>query len=116
MIYLEIKNIIFPTPLDEIKDINNDNVDVFVELEDGNTYTLVFITLANILHLMEQNGKDYFEAGPSMVIVKELSADVIKSALLSFCDGNAYWLKEYYLSGDFDISVLDKMVNELRER
>ena len=40
---MEIKEISFltPTAVEEIKDIENDNLDVFVELEDGYTCTVV---------------------------------------------------------------------------
>ena len=47
-----IKSISFPTPLEDIKDIEDDNIDVFVELEDGYTHTVVVATSKNILTLL----------------------------------------------------------------
>ncbi len=41
---MTIRKIIYPTPLDEIVDPFNDNIDVLVELDDGNCYTTVVIT------------------------------------------------------------------------
>ncbi len=112
---MKIKKITFPTELVEVNDITNDNIDVFVELEDGNTYTMVVITPKNILQLMEFDNKDYFVAGSPMIIVKELTYDSVYSALRSFCEDEAYWLKEYYLSGSFSIGLLNKMVKDLQE-
>jgi len=42
-----VKSIIFPTYLKNITDIENSNIDVFVELEDGYTYTVVLATARN---------------------------------------------------------------------
>ena len=39
-----VKNIVFPTSLERIEDIKNDNIDIFVELENGWTYTMVLTT------------------------------------------------------------------------
>jgi len=36
-----IKNISFPTYLEDIMDIENSNIDVFVELEDTYNYTFI---------------------------------------------------------------------------
>jgi hypothetical protein len=43
-----VKSISFPTYLKDITDIENDNIDVFVEVEDGYTYTVVVATPKNI--------------------------------------------------------------------
>ena len=38
-----VKKITFPSPteLEDIKDIKDDNIDVFVELKDGSNYTQI---------------------------------------------------------------------------
>ena len=109
---LKVNNISFPTPLSEIDCIDNDNVDVFIELEDGYKYTLVVITPKNIAKLMEQNKQCFLEAGSPMIIVKELTRECIDSAIRAFCEGDAYWLKEYYLSGSFNINLLNEMLEK----
>ena len=43
-----IKSISFPTYLEDITDIKNSNIDVFVELEDAYTYIVVVATAKNI--------------------------------------------------------------------
>ncbi|WP_066063438.1 hypothetical protein [Neobacillus soli] len=50
---MRIITIEFPTPLSQIPDSKDDNVDVFVELDDGFTYTLVVSTPKNLETLME---------------------------------------------------------------
>ena len=104
---------IFPTELTEVNDITNDNIDVFVEMEDGNTYTLIVTTPLNIMQLMEKDNLDYLQPGPPMIIVKELTFDAIDSAVKAFSEDNAYWLKEYYVSGNFEINVLNKLINDI---
>ena len=55
-----IKSISFPTYLEDITDIENSNIDVFVELEDGYTYTVVVATAKNIESLMDKERMNYF--------------------------------------------------------
>lgn len=112
---MTIRKIIYPTPLDEIVDPFNDNIDVLVELDDGNCYTTVVITPKNISQLINVGNNMYLEPGPPMVIVNKLSHETIQVALESFCDGNAYWLKEYYMSGNFDINLLDKKILDIKQ-
>jgi hypothetical protein len=54
-----VKNIIFPTSLEKIEDIKNDNIDIFVELKNGLTYTMVVATPLNLLSLMKKDSKDF---------------------------------------------------------
>ena len=109
---MKVKEITFPTPLSEIKHIDDDNIDVFVDLEDGYSCTIVLITPKNLVTLMDRNKKCFFDIGHPMIIVKELSMDCIKSAIEAFSEGEAYWLKEYHLSGSFGIDLLNKMLDD----
>lgn len=43
-----IKSISFPTYLEDIMDIENSNIDVFVESEDGKYYPVEKLTVSNI--------------------------------------------------------------------
>lgn len=67
---MNIKKIEYPTSLSEIKDITNDNIDVFVELEDGSTYVLVVATPKNLYWCMENENVDFL-CGCPQIIVKE---------------------------------------------
>jgi len=111
---MKISHIKYPTPISAIKDIENDNIDVFVELEDGITCTVVVATPKNLLWYMEKEGKQYIEAGVPYIIVKELTEENIKSALESYAENDAYWLKLYHLAGEsddiFEISKMNSMI------
>ncbi|AAK78981.1 hypothetical protein BJV85_003001 [Clostridium acetobutylicum] len=110
-----VKKISFATPLETLKDIKDDNIDVFVELEDGYSYTIVVATEQNLITQMNNSKKDFIEAGCPFVIVKELRKNIIKDAVQSYAEGNAYWLKLNHLSAEFDISVLDKMIEKMNK-
>lgn len=82
--------IYYPTPL-EYCDINNDNIDICLELEDGRKYTLVVITPDNLNFIMEKEGNDYIEPTHPFLIVKRLEEKIINqiiSELIS--DGDAF--------------------------
>lgn len=44
---MKVKEISFPIPLKDVEDIYNDNIDVFVDLENGRSYTLVSLWFVN---------------------------------------------------------------------
>ena len=72
-----IKRISFPTYLEDITDIDNSNIDVFVELEDACTYTVVVAKAKNIEFLMDKERMNYFEPGYPFIIVKKLTKEII---------------------------------------
>lgn len=109
-----VKKIIFPTPLEKV-DVEDDNIDVFVELNDGNTYTVVIATYKNLLTQMNKTNKNFIEAGCPFIIVRELKEDIIKVAVQSYANGDAYWLKLNHLSSEFNIKLLDEMMDKLTE-
>ena len=57
-----IKSISFPTYLEDIKDVENDNIDVFVELENDNdyTYTVTVATAKNLESLINKKKLNYY--------------------------------------------------------
>ncbi|MGG3835839.1 hypothetical protein ABEV00_02295 [Paenibacillus thiaminolyticus] len=116
---MRIIDIQYPTSLDKIKDIQNDNIDVFVTLEDGMTYTLVVTTPKNYYWYMENEGLDFVPASPPDIIVKELTEENIRKALENFVEGNAYWLKLYFLSGNengvFEIDKMNEMIARIKK-
>ncbi len=116
---LKINNITYPTPLSYIKDIENDNIDVFVELEDGITYTVVVSTPKNLIWYMDKEEMDYINPSPPLVMVRTLTEDNIRKALESFAEKDAYWLKLYHLAGKrdgiFDVKEMDRVIGEMHE-
>ena len=113
---MKITGISYPTSINGISNPFNGNTDVFVELEDGTTYTLVAITPQNIETYMSNEGISFVPAGPPFVIVKSIADENIRVAIESYAEEDAYWLKVYHLAGTreqaFDPEVLDKMIQE----
>lgn len=106
---MRVKNISFPTPLSEIPDIYNDNTDVFVELENEYSYTVIVGTYKNALTLMNRNKGNFIEPGDLTIIVRKLTLEIITEAVETYSKENAYWLKLYNFAGKIDIKVLDKL-------
>ncbi|VBB05625.1 Hypothetical protein LUCI_0835 [Lucifera butyrica] len=116
---MKINKIKYPVPLSDIKDIENDNIDVFVELEDGITYTVVVSTPKNLMWYMDKEEMNYINPSPPFIIVRTLTEDNIKNALESFAEKDAYWLKLYHLVGKrddvFNIKEMDKVIKDMHE-
>ncbi|AIQ58073.1 hypothetical protein [Paenibacillus borealis] len=115
---MKIVNITFLTYLSSIKNIENDNIDVFVELEDGVTYTMVVATPQNYYWYMDKEGLDYVPPSPPDIIVRSLTEDNIRQAIGAFAEDDAYWMKLYFLSGErkgaFEMDRMDKMLAEIK--
>ena len=116
---MRINNIKYPTSLSTVKDIENGNIDVFVELEDGITYTVVVSTPPNLIWYMDKEEMDYITPSPPLVMVRTLTEDNIRKALESFAEKDAYWLKLYHLAGKrdgiFDVKEMDRVIGEMHE-
>lgn len=110
-----IKNISFPTYLEDITDIENSNIDVFVELEDNYTYTVVVATSKNIESLMDKDKMNYFEPGSPFIIVKKLTKEIITEAIQAYASDDAYWLRLYHFAGKIDTAVFNKLQAEHTE-
>lgn len=118
-----IKNISFPVPnqLDKIPDIDNYNIDVCVELEDGSGYkhTVVVATPDNLLSLMDKDEMDFLEPGEPFVIVRRLTKEIIEEGMKSYAENNAYWLKLHTFAGEVDMATFNKLqirdIQQLKE-
>lgn len=111
---MKINRINFPTSLLQVKNIKDDNIDIFVELDDGFTYTLVVCTPKNLETLMKRENIEYLPAMPPMIIVQEITEENIRKALDTYLDNNAYWLKLYYLAGEFDMEILENTLSRVK--
>ncbi|MGB7605592.1 MAG: hypothetical protein WBL93_08970 [Lutisporaceae bacterium] len=108
---MKVIKIEYPTQLSELKDIKDDNIDVFVELDDGITYTVVVSTPKNYYSYMEKENIDFYCGVPD-VIVKEITHDNIERAIIKYAEDNAYWLKYYHLAGEVNVDALNKVIKE----
>ena len=112
---MKIKSIRYPTPLETIKDIEDDNIDVFIELENHYIYTLVVGTPLNLLSLMKKDNIDFSEPGRPFIIVEQLTKETIERAIKEYSKDDAYWLKMYYLCSDFDIDTVNDLDKKSRD-
>lgn len=90
---MKVVNVSYPTPLSEIINKENDNIDVFIELEDGSKITIVVRTPKNLISLMNRENVDYLTPPQPEIIVKSLTHENIKKAVEEYADGDAFWLK-----------------------
>jgi hypothetical protein len=111
-----VKSISFPTYLEDITDIENNNIDVFVELEDGYTYTVVVATVKNIESLMDKEKINFSEPGDPFIIVRKLTKEIIEETLKAYAESNdGYWLKLYHFAGKINKTVFNKLQAEHTE-
>ena len=116
---MRVLNIQYPTSLDKIEDIYNDNIDVIVTLEDGISYVLVVSTPQNHYWYMDKEEMDYIPPSPPHITVRSLTEENIRTAVEAFAESEAYWLKIYFLLGNkngiFDIRSINKMLDEIKK-
>jgi hypothetical protein len=74
---LEIKSIEF---INEVNDSENDNVDISVNLSNGDSYAFTVFTLKNIACLMEKENESFFYC-PDILIVKTITEENIKKGI-----------------------------------
>ena len=111
-----IKSIKIDTELKTIEDLENDNVDVSIELEDGREYNVLVVTYKNILSLINDEESDFlFPMGP-MIVVKELNMENIERAIEAYAEDDADWLKLYHLATSIDAKTLNVLTDRWFER
>jgi hypothetical protein len=98
-------------------DIENDNMDVSVETDDGYTYTLSFATPKHLQFLMDKEKMDYYGPGYPFIVVNKLTPEIIEQAVKAFAENNSrgYWLKVYHFggwAGAIDESIFDQLKAE----
>ena len=101
--------------LEEIPDIEDYNVDVFVELENGYTHTVLVATEKNILSLMDKEKMNFSEPGDPFIIVRKLTKEIIEEAVKAYAENDAYWLKFHHFVGEVDIAVFNQLQAEHTE-
>lgn len=90
----------------EIRDVFDDNIDVFVELEYGIWY-------------MNKENINFMPAAPPSIIVRSLAEENIRNAVENYAEENALWLKSIYLAGgdgsNFDIHQINQKLKEIQD-
>jgi len=75
---MKIKRIKF---MEEIRDVNNDNIDILVENEDGYTYIVGVGTPQDLLEEMDQEKTNFVRPGTPMIIGKKLTKGIVTEAI-----------------------------------
>ena len=102
---MKIKRIKF---MEEIMDVDNDNIDVLVENEDGYKYIIGVGTPQDLLEEMNQEKANYVRPGTPKIIVKKLTKEIVTEA-------TGYWLKLHQFADSIDISIFNKLEVEHRK-
>lgn len=102
-------------------DIYNGKVDVFVtlELEDGDFEYWVEVTTPQALSSeMEETNRNFVKPGYPFIIVRELTLMVIRETLEAFAaeKEDAFWLKFYHLTVEFDINDLNTILDRHKKK
>ena len=105
--------------VNQITDIENDSIDVFVDSEDGYTYTVSIATTKNLLQRMDQEKSNFSHPSELVIVVRKLTKEIITEALEAYAEDDAFWLKLHQFASDIDISVFDQLeakhIKELTE-
>lgn len=91
---MKVNAIEYPVSLENCNKID-DNIDIFVKLENGNTYC---VTVATINWICNRTGIKYLPSGAPDIIVKELDYQLIEAAVNDYASEDAYWLRVYSMS------------------
>jgi hypothetical protein len=119
---MKVINIRIPYDLESI-DIENDEIDVFVDTDEPYTYVLSVATPKHIQFRMDEQKKDIFGPGYPLIFVNKLTPEIIEQAVKAFAEDDCgYWLKVYHFGGcqgDIDESIFDPLkadhIKELNE-
>ena len=114
-----VKKIRFVSPLENAIDIEDYNIDVLVELEDGYTYTVVVGTPKNLISLMDKQKMNFLEPDDPFIIVRKMTKEIIEETIQAYAENDAYWLKFYHFGGEVDMTVFNQLqaehIEELKE-
>jgi hypothetical protein len=107
---MKVESIAFLSPLEDVDDIFDDNLDVHVKLEDGRSYVVVVGTPKNLLTLMDNEKSDFLSPGDPIIIVRKMTQEVVEKAIEAYAEDDAYCLKFYAAELD------TKTLNVLKDR
>ena len=106
---MKIKRIEF---MEEITDLDNDNIDVLVENENGYNSIIDVGTPQNLLEEMNQEKANFVRLSTPKIIVKKLTKEIVTEVIQAYAEAIGYWLKLYQFANSIDISILNKLEAE----
>lgn len=70
--------------MENIADTENDNLDVFVELEDGYTCIVIVRTAKNLESLTNKGNRNFFGPTYPFIIVKKITKEIIEKTIQAY--------------------------------
>ena len=106
---MKIKEISYLVP---IQDRENDCLDVFVTLENDDSYLIEVTTPKFFYILMEKFKSNFVPPSYPCVIVSKLTDDIIRAAIQEFIDtkDDSYWLKLYHVAATLKIKDINEIL------
>ena len=102
---------------EEITDIEDDCIDVFVGFEDGYTYALTVTTVKNILREMDEEKSNFYNPRAMVIVVRKLTQKIISEAIEAYAEDDGFWLKLHHFANKIDISLFDELkAKHIKER
>ena len=91
----------------------NDSLDVFVTLENDDSYLVEVATPQFLSALMEKAESDFVPAGYPYIIVSKLTDEIIRAAIQEFIDAkeDSYWLKLYHMTATLKIEDINEILD-----
>lgn len=93
--------------VDEIIDIENYSIDVFVDCE--NAYTVSIATTKNFVQKMIREKSSLSRPNELVIIVRRLTKEIITEALQAYAEDDGFWLKLHHFARKIDIYVFDQL-------
>ena len=106
---MKIKEISY---LDPQVDLENDCLDVFVTLENDDSYLIEVTTPKFFYTLMEKFKSNFVPPSYPYIIVLELTDDIIRAAIQEFIDTkeDSYWLKLYHMTATLKVEDINEIL------
>lgn len=97
--------------LQNIDDIYNANVEVFVTLNNGFTLTIIVGTPKNLQYIMNKDHTNFYGPGLPWIIVQKLTKSIIEEAIMAYFHDrpNAYWLQLCHFALDINPFIFDEL-------
>ena len=108
---IKIKKISYLVPPTDLID---DCLDVFVSLENDDSYIVKVTTPKCISGLMKESESGFLPPGYPYIIVSRLTDEIIHAAIQSFIDTKAdsYWLKLYHIITTLKIENINEILDK----
>ncbi|GAC43742.1 hypothetical protein [Paenibacillus popilliae] len=101
-------------------DVNNSNIDAFVDMEDGVSYTVTLWTPNNYYWYMDKEKINHVQYGGLCIHVKSLTEDNINKAIEDYARDEAYFLKLSFLwgmrYGALSVEEMNRIIRTINNR